>query len=92
MLSGWVLHLVQVADRPLFVPHLYSCRRGQCPQRSWARVIRLCVFWGEGHLECCLVVCLPSVGPLVWSECILLGLSYLVKGYGLIYNLVIRDW
>ena len=34
----------------------------------------------ERHLEYCLEVSLPSVGPLVWCECVLLGLSYLVKG------------
>ena len=27
----------------LYVLYLYPCRKGQCPQRSWTRIVRLCM-------------------------------------------------
>ena len=41
MLSGKELHLVQMGNGAAPVLYLYSCNKGQWPQRSWARTVRL---------------------------------------------------
>ena len=76
MLSGWVLHLVQVADGAVcFVFVLLqegkvsTEKLGQGLVFVWVCYGLFCVFQGCRHLKCCLVVCLPSVRLLVWCEC-----------------------
>ena len=76
----------------LFVLYLYSCRRGKCLQRSWARVSCLSgyamdhfVYFRDVHLKCCLVVCLPSVRLLVWCET---GVYRVLLAFKLIYGCI----